>query len=388
MIPYDKLVRDRIPEIIEAEGKRCQVRVLDEGEYARRLDEKLAEELQEYRWSGDVEELVDLVEVVRAIVEARGVDWDEVERRRVAKREARGGFGKRLLLQGVTDGDEKARPAEVLASGPPPAQASGPSPSGDPRPTGADSATRDRLHTRLRRSPHPFSVAGSLPVLFFGDLLKASIVTVGLNPSDREYLDRGRKELTGTKRRFETLASLGADRRETLTSAQCEQALATMRAYYRPGKPVYGWFRSLDRVVQGMGFRYDAGEVAHLDLVQEATSPTWSALRDTPGADVDALLASDLPFLRWQLETFSLRAAVCNGRTVFDKVCLITGAEIVETGTLKRLRWSVARTDLAGRPVGIAGWNIPLARPTGLDTEGHVDLGRLLAQRLRDLHLL
>ncbi len=103
MIRYDKLVRDRIPEIIEAEGKRCQVRVLDEVEYTRRLDEKLEEELEECRRSGDVEELVDLVEVVRAIVAARGVGWDEVERRRQAKQEARGGFSKRLLLQGVAD---------------------------------------------------------------------------------------------------------------------------------------------------------------------------------------------------------------------------------------------------------------------------------------------
>ncbi len=98
MIPYDKLVRDRIPEIIGAQGKHCQVRVLDEAEYARRLDEKLAEELEEYHRSGDVEELVDLVEVLRAIVEARGIGWDEVERRRLAKWEARGGFEQRLLL--------------------------------------------------------------------------------------------------------------------------------------------------------------------------------------------------------------------------------------------------------------------------------------------------
>ncbi len=98
MICYDKLVRDRIPEIIEAEGKRCEVRVLDEVEYARRLDEKLAEELGEYRQSGDVEELIDLVEVVRAIVEARGIGWDEVERLRHRKRSERGGFEHRLLL--------------------------------------------------------------------------------------------------------------------------------------------------------------------------------------------------------------------------------------------------------------------------------------------------
>ncbi len=128
MIPYDKLVRDRIPEIIETEGKHCQVRVLDEAEYARRLDEKLAEELEEYQRSGDVEELVNLLEVVRAIAASHGLPWDEVERRRLAKQEARGGFSKRLLLQRV-DGGEQGRPDEELENGLLPAQVPGSSPS-------------------------------------------------------------------------------------------------------------------------------------------------------------------------------------------------------------------------------------------------------------------
>ena len=102
MIRHDKLVRDRIPEIIEADGKRCEVQVLDDEAYARRLDQKLVEELREYAQSGDVEELLDLVEVVQAIAERRGIDWEEFERRRSAKREERGGFAARLLLATVS----------------------------------------------------------------------------------------------------------------------------------------------------------------------------------------------------------------------------------------------------------------------------------------------
>ena len=103
MIGYDKLVRDRVPAIIEATGRRCETRVLDEAEYARRLDEKLVEELSEYRQSGDVAELVDLVEVVRAIAESRGIGWEELERWRQIKREERGGFADRLLLLTVRE---------------------------------------------------------------------------------------------------------------------------------------------------------------------------------------------------------------------------------------------------------------------------------------------
>jgi predicted house-cleaning noncanonical NTP pyrophosphatase (MazG superfamily) len=98
MIRYDKLVRDRIPEIIAAAGKQCDVRVLDEQEYAQRLDEKLAEEAEEYRATGAVEELVDVVEVVEAMAAARGLSWAAFERLRRAKREERGGFAGRVLL--------------------------------------------------------------------------------------------------------------------------------------------------------------------------------------------------------------------------------------------------------------------------------------------------
>ena len=54
---YDKLVRDRIPEIIEKSGKSCAFRLLSDAEYIRLLDEKLQEELNEYRESGETEEL-------------------------------------------------------------------------------------------------------------------------------------------------------------------------------------------------------------------------------------------------------------------------------------------------------------------------------------------
>lgn len=106
MIRYDKLVRDRIPEIIEAHGQGCEVRVLGEEEYAQRLDEKLAEELAEYQESGDVEELVDLVELVRAIVAQRGMNWDEFEQMRQHKHKERGGFSNRLLLEAVLTSEE------------------------------------------------------------------------------------------------------------------------------------------------------------------------------------------------------------------------------------------------------------------------------------------
>lgn len=71
-ITYHKLVRDRIPEIIEASGKSCTVKILDEQEYIRTLDAKLDEKLAEYHSDQTLEELADLLEVLRACVTARG----------------------------------------------------------------------------------------------------------------------------------------------------------------------------------------------------------------------------------------------------------------------------------------------------------------------------
>jgi len=104
MIQYDKLVRDRIPEILESAGIAHQVRVLDETQYAQKLDEKLGEEFAEYQESGSVEELVDIVEIARAIADRQGINWEQFNVLMDAKRAKRGGFAQRLLLVSAEEG--------------------------------------------------------------------------------------------------------------------------------------------------------------------------------------------------------------------------------------------------------------------------------------------
>ena len=98
---YNKLVRDKIPEIIEMSGKTCTVETLTDEKYIAMLDEKLNEELAEYQESKSLEELADLLEVMGAVVKARGYTWDELTTVRKKKREERGGFEKRILLKEV-----------------------------------------------------------------------------------------------------------------------------------------------------------------------------------------------------------------------------------------------------------------------------------------------
>ena len=101
--PYNKLVRDRIPEIIESSGRTCTCSILSAEDYISMLDAKLDEELSEYQESKSLEELADLVEVIGAVVKARGYTWEQLTSVRKQKLNERGGFEKRILLVEVSE---------------------------------------------------------------------------------------------------------------------------------------------------------------------------------------------------------------------------------------------------------------------------------------------
>ena len=103
IIKYNKLVRDRIPEIIEVSGKTCKTEILKDEEYIRMIDAKLDEELAEYHKDQNIEELADLIEVIYAAAAARGYTIEQLEQVRAAKAEKRGGFQKKILLVEVTE---------------------------------------------------------------------------------------------------------------------------------------------------------------------------------------------------------------------------------------------------------------------------------------------
>ena len=103
---YDKLVRDKIPEIIMNSGKACSTEVLDDERYIELLDQKLFEEMLEYHQDKSIEELADIVEVIYAIVKFRGLSVEEFEKIRVSKADERGGFEQKILLKSVTYEEE------------------------------------------------------------------------------------------------------------------------------------------------------------------------------------------------------------------------------------------------------------------------------------------
>ncbi|HEY2356638.1 MAG TPA: nucleoside triphosphate pyrophosphohydrolase [Phenylobacterium sp.] len=119
----DKLIRDKLPAMMQAQGLKVFTRRLDDAEFIARLKDKLVEEAIEARSATSrtdlIDELADLGEVVVALAQAAGVTQQEIEARRLAKRHERGGFDARVHNAAV-EGDEAsagiayylARPAQ------------------------------------------------------------------------------------------------------------------------------------------------------------------------------------------------------------------------------------------------------------------------------------
>lgn len=98
MTHYEKLVRDRIPEILDKKGVPYEQRIADDAEYRTELIKKLVEEAAEFAEVGAVEELADVLEVIAALKTLP--EYTDVEAVQKQKAEERGGFWKRFILKG------------------------------------------------------------------------------------------------------------------------------------------------------------------------------------------------------------------------------------------------------------------------------------------------
>ena len=95
---YNKLVRDKIPEIITKQGEIPHIRILEEEEFRICLEQKLDEEVAEFHKDKSAEELADILEVLYALTETLGYSKEELEELCREKREKRGGFRRKIFL--------------------------------------------------------------------------------------------------------------------------------------------------------------------------------------------------------------------------------------------------------------------------------------------------
>jgi hypothetical protein len=152
------------------------------------------------------------------------------------------------------------------------------------------------------------------PVPSFGDASVARVATLGLNPSNREFVDPVGEELQGDSRRFHTLSSLGLCRWSDASPSDLKLIWESCRDYFS-SNPYDTWFRQLDFLMSGTGYSYygPTGMACHLDLVPFATSSKWTELTRAQRSSLFSIAGDGLGRL---LKDSSIELLILNGNSV------------------------------------------------------------------------
>jgi hypothetical protein len=239
------------------------------------------------------------------------------------------------------------------------------------------------IEARIRR-PAPSNsavVPGSTPVVSFGDAQRATVATLGLNPSRVEFLDRNGHELTGDSRRLATHSSLGTTDLKIAPTSTIAKVLEDCNAYFQRN-PYRRWFDQLSPVLKSCGVSYEEGSACHLDLVQWATDPTWAKL--TAENVRDQLLKEDAHFLEKQLQNENLKFALVNGMSV---ICQLQKTIVDDLKEVDRIIGHAYQDTgiFVGSVFGlqIVGWSTNLQSSFGVTTKLKEELAKRVAALTR-----
>jgi predicted house-cleaning noncanonical NTP pyrophosphatase (MazG superfamily) len=103
MKTYNKLVRDKIPDIIKKDGVKCKTHIATDDEFRILLFAKLKEEVNEFMQNVCAEEIADILEVIEAIARVEGIGIDKIKEQKITKKSLRGGFDKKIILESTDD---------------------------------------------------------------------------------------------------------------------------------------------------------------------------------------------------------------------------------------------------------------------------------------------
>ncbi len=176
------------------------------------------------------------------------------------------------------------------------------------------------------------------PVPSFGDLSISRVATLGLNPSNREFVDELGNELKGTSRRFHTLNSLGIKSWSDVDVRHLRLMLETCRSYFL-GNPYDRWFKILNQVVVGANASYYDmfSRACHLDLIPYATTHKWTELSTYQRSSLLAVAGDTLGLL---LRDSPVQILILNGRSVVEQFQDIAG---IELDSQEMPAWSLPR---------------------------------------------
>lgn len=199
------------------------------------------------------------------------------------------------------------------------------------------------------------------PVPSFGDSDTARIATLGLNPSNREFVDDNGLELTGEQRRFHTLRSLQLSCWSSATRRDIDAIAESLKLYFERN-PYDRWFKSLEFLLGETDCSYyQAKGACHLDLVPFATREKWGGLDRSQKASLLEMAGSSLGQI---IKASPIQAVVLNGRSVVDLFEQVSGVTLTRT---LMPQWSLPRK--SGAVTGVA-YQGAIERVLG------VDLGR------------
>lgn len=213
------------------------------------------------------------------------------------------------------------------------------------------------LRNLVRRLENPdIAQAGVIqwgsPVPTFGDLESSKIATLGLNPSNREFVDIKGNELIGPFRRFQTLRSLGLSHWSDATTKHLQMIEESCINYFSIN-PYHTWFKELDNLLGGVASYYYAKSprsACHLDVIPYATLSKWTELSAIQRSKLLQVAGDTLGLL---LRDSSIKFLILNGNAVIKNVELISGTR------LKRIEmsdWTLPRKAHGGvRGVSFVG---------------------------------
>ena len=203
------------------------------------------------------------------------------------------------------------------------------------------------------------------PVPSFGDLSRSKVASLGLNPSNKEFVNNNGEELNGVNRRFPTLNSLKLKKWSDVDASHLIEISQACRDYFI-GNPYDRWFKKLDEIVSGANasFYSSTNCACHLDLIPFATVQKWTNL--TP-AQKKNLINTTGDILGLLLRDSPVSILILNGRSVvkyFEEISAIS------LDSLLMPEWSLGRS-IDGGVKGIAYFG-------STSHVGNIDLGRTI----------
>lgn len=176
------------------------------------------------------------------------------------------------------------------------------------------------------------------PVPTFGNLSSSHVATLGLNPSNREFVDEAGNELKGKHRRFHTLLSLGIKSWSDIDARHLQLILESCEGYFRIN-PYDRWFKVLDLVVSGANASYysKTNSACHLDLIPYATSRKWNDLGLRQRSRLLLMVGDTLGML---VRDSPIKVLILNGKSVVELFQDISGIRLQKE---KMPKWSLPR---------------------------------------------